>query len=316
MEYLMIILDNAAPSFCHYDVVRQESEIISCEILERGIEFAEKNALEITAIYGMENLPAEHRQLLDAVPHVRILPYRKDSVFSDDDIVVLNGSHDSSFQYRILDREITHLALTIRLQDAKNLYSFIENNRRFFKRISVIFKGLEQADEQMLNDFRLALQKTIPLLFNMLSYERFTEIGFATDRMLLREMNNCNAGATHITLAPDGYFYICPGFYHDGSPPIGSPEKGILIKNPQLFQYSHASICKQCDCFQCKRCVFLNKRTTLEVNTPSRQQCVASHHERNLSGFLLEKMQKRGIMTNLPKIAPLFYLDPMEILDG
>lgn len=311
----MIILDNAAPSFCHYDVVRQESEIISCEILERGIEFAEKNALEITAIYGMENLPIEHRQLLDAVPHVRILPYLKDSVFSDDDIVVLNGSHDSSFPYRILDREITHLVVTVRLQDAKKLYSFIENNRRFFKRISVIFKDLEQADEQMLNDFRLALQKFIPLLFNMLSYERFTEIGFATDRILLSEMNNCNAGVTHVTLAPDGFFYICPGFYHDCSPPVGSPEKGIHIKNPQLFHYSHASICKKCDCFQCKRCVFLNKRITLEVNTPSHQQCVASHHERNLSGFLLEKMQKRGIMANLPKIDPLFYLDPMEILD-
>ena len=126
------------------------------------------------------------------------------------------------------------------------------------------------------------------------------------------QMNNCNAGATHVTLAPDGHFYVCPGFYHDHSPPVGSLDNGIKIKNRQLFEYSHAPICKQCDCYQCKRCVYLNKRTTLEFNTPSHAQCVVSHHERNLSGFLLEKLQNHGWMVNLPKIKPLFYLDPME----
>jgi len=33
-----------------------------------------------------------------------------------------------------------------------------------------------------------------------------------------------------------------------------------------------------------------------------------------MSGFLLEKLQNRGLMINLPKIKPLFYLDPIEIL--
>ena len=315
MEYLMILLDSAAPSFCHYEASTHDRKIIPCEILERGIEFAEKHALGITAVYGTESLPPKHRQLLNTVAHVRILPYREDMKYDDDDLVVLDALQDASFSNSLLLKNITHLMVVIRLQEAKQLYTFIENNYRFLERISVIFKGLEHADERLLNEFRLSLQKLQPLFFKILSKEEFTEIGFATDRMVLRKMNNCNAGVTHITLAPDGNFYICPGFYLAKMPLVGSLETGIQIKNPQLLQCSHASICRQCDCYQCKRCVFLNQKMTLEVNTPSHAQCVVSHHERNLSGFLLEKLQKRGFMVNLPKIEPLFYLDPIEILE-
>jgi len=313
LQYLMILLDGAAPSFCYYDAVTHGKGIMGLETLKHGIEFATKHSLGITAIYGTEILPEEHRQLLNAVPHVKIVPYREGAFFTDNSLVVLDAVQDASFPHRLLEREITHLVVTIDLQDALRLYTFIENNYRFFRRISVVFKGLEQADENMLNDFRLALQKLHPLLLNILWREKFTETGFATDRMMLHEMNNCNAGVTHLSLAPDGNFYICPGFYHDNSPPIGSLDNGIHIKNRQLYEFSHAPVCKRCDCYQCKRCVYLNKRTTLELNTPSHAQCVVSHHERNLSGILLDKLQNRGIMVNYPKIPPLFYLDPIDI---
>ena len=316
IQYLMIVLDSSAPSFCYYEAATHNRKVIPFEMLERGIEFAVNKSLGITAIYGTETLPDEHRQLLDAVAHIRILPYRDGVNFTGNDLVVLDASRDASFPYRLLEQEITHLTLAIHLSDAGKMYSFIENNHCFLRRLSVVFKGLETADECMLNDFRLALQRLRPLLFNILSKERFPEIGFATDRMFLGEMNNCNAGVTHVTLAPDGKFYICPGFYHDSVLPVGSLEDGIQIKNPQLLAYSHAPICQRCDCYQCKRCVYLNRRTTLEANTPSHQQCVASHHERNLSGWVLRKFQNQGMMEDLPEIPPLFYLDPMENIDG
>jgi hypothetical protein len=45
------------------------------------------------------------------------------------------------------------------------------------------------------------------------------------------------------------------------------------------------------------------------------ERTVASHYERNMSGFLLEKLQNHGFMINIPRIEPLFYLDPIEILN-
>lgn len=49
-----------------------------------------------------------------------------------------------------------------------------------------------------------------------------------------------------------------------------------------------------CDAWHCKRCVWQNKKTTLEVNTPSREQCVLSHIERNATRSLLAKIREIG----------------------
>ena len=38
------------------------------------------------------------------------------------------------------------------------------------------------------------------------------QFNLLTDRMMLKEMNNCNAGYESITLAPDGNLYICLSF--------------------------------------------------------------------------------------------------------
>ena len=314
LEHIMILLDSAAPTFCYYETEKRSERIMPFEVLKGGIDLAAERSLGITAIYGRTPLPDEHCELLEPIPHIRILPYDEKMYYNDEDLVVMDISHHPSFPYGILDREITHLIVNIPINRFNEMYVFIENNYRFFKRLSVIYKGLEQANESTLNAFRLSLQKLRPLLHNLLLREQLTEMGFVTDRMILNKMNNCNAGLSHITLAPDGNFYICPGFYYDRQSTAGSIKTDIHIPNRQLYEYSHAPVCEKCDCYQCKRCVYLNRRTTLEVNTPSHAQCVVSHHERNLSGFLLDKLQSRGRMLNLPAIKPLYYLDPMEII--
>ena len=56
--------------------------------------------------------------------------------------------------------------------------------------------------------------------------------------------------------------------------------------------------------------MWLNKETTLEVNTPSRQQCVCAHLERNASRDLIEPLFIQD-MVSIPEIE---YLDPFEEL--
>ena len=117
-------------------------------------------------------------------------------------------------------------------------------------------------------------------------------------------MNNCNAGWESITLAPDGKFYICPAFYQDNLGDVGDLKNGINIPNPQLYRLDHAPICSHCDAYQCRRCIWLNLKTTLEVNTPSHEQCVVSHLERNASRIINSE--------NIPEIN---YLDPFDIIE-
>jgi CXXX repeat peptide maturase len=135
--------------------------------------------------------------------------------------------------------------------------------------------------------------------------------------MMLKEMNNCGAGDTNITLAPNGKFYVCPAFYYeDEADSIGDLEHRLDIKNKQLYRLDHAPICRHCDAWQCKRCIWLNRKTTLEVNTPSHEQCVLAHLERNASRDLLNNIRKYG--TFLPEqeeIKEIDYLDPFDKRD-
>ena len=143
------------------------------------------------------------------------------------------------------------------------------------------------------------------------------QLNVLTDRMMLKEMNNCGAGDTNITLAPNGKFYVCPAFYYeDEADSIGDLEHGLDIKNKQLYRLDHAPICRHCDAWQCKRCIWLNRKTTLEVNTPSHEQCVLAHLERNASRDLLNNIRKYG--TFLPEqeeIKEIDYLDPFDKRD-
>lgn len=311
LQHIILLVDEGAPSFCFYTKREEQTALMPLEALTAGIRFAEAQALELHVVYGKNPLPEAYQQLLKATPHVRILPFKEGERFGEHDIVVLHATPVLA-SLSLRETPVTHLILKIPVTDISGLYAFVESNYRLAKRISVIFDGIAGADENTLNELRLSLNRLRPLLYKIFKREELTEIGFVSDRILLTEMNNCNAGITHITLAPDGSFYICPGFYYNGDAPIGTCKDGITIKNSQLYQYDHASVCKRCDCYQCKRCVYLNKLTTLEVNTPSHAQCVVSHHERNLSGILLSKLHKQGLFINMPEITPLFHLDPVE----
>ena len=121
-------------------------------------------------------------------------------------------------------------------------------------------------------------------------------------------MNNCNAGIESITLAPNGNLYLCPGFYYDDEESVGNLDDGINIKNQQLLRLDHAPLCRICDAYQCKRCIWLNKKTTIEVNTPSHEQCVMAHLERNQSRLLLTELQEHGLYDNKQEIKEISYV--------
>jgi CXXX repeat peptide maturase len=144
------------------------------------------------------------------------------------------------------------------------------------------------------------------------------ECSILTDRLLLREMRNCAAGIEHVTVAPNGRFYLCPGFYYrDDADAIGSLRDGLQVRNPQLLTVDHAPICRRCDAYHCRRCLLLNKTLTGEINTPSWQQCVSAHHEREASRALLGLLRQRGRLAGAmakAEIPPLSYSDPFEMV--
>ena len=60
----------------------------------------------------------------------------------------------------------------------------------------------------------------------------------------------------------------------------------------------------------------MNKQLTLDANTPSHQQCVVAHLERNASRYLQMKLNGAGIrLANSQSIEEITELDPFNIVN-
>ena len=136
------------------------------------------------------------------------------------------------------------------------------------------------------------------------------QFNLLTDRMMLVKPNHCNAGVENITLASNGKYYICPAFYYSNTEESIDPQ---AIPNQQLLRLDHAPLCRHCDAYQCRRCVWLNRKTTLEVNTPSHEQCILAHTERNAARRLLESIRKEVTFMPEIEIKEISYLDPFDV---
>ena len=93
---------------------------------------------------------------------------------------------------------------------------------------------------------------------------------------------------------------------------VGDLESGLQIPNQQLLNLDHAPLCRICDAFHCNRCIWLNQKLTWDINTPSHQQCVIAHLERNAA----RDLQLQFGTKNLSKeniIKEIEYLDPFEV---
>ena len=181
--------------------------------------------------------------------------------------------------------------------------------------MNIVITDLERFSNTDFDAYKLWLQEFNKSVASLYVDGKSPQLNLLTDRMVLDGMNNCGAGDTCLTLAPDGSFYVCPAFYlsEDGYS-VGSLHNGLDVRNPQLYRLDHAPICRHCDAYQCKRCIWLNRKLTLEVNTPSHEQCVVAHLERNESRNLMQTLRRYGeFLPDKEEIKEISYLDPYDM---
>ncbi|MGM9693131.1 MAG: CXXX repeat peptide maturase [Alloprevotella sp.] len=328
LQYLIILLDDTATSFCHYDKCSTKRKLISIEDLKAGIFFAMKENLMIQFVYPDYELPSEYKEVINTIDHSDIVSCRcEDKALREKaDVVVINDWADlESLQYA---NETAYVLRTTKSNLFDN-YAFIKPMLSQVKRLNVVVTDVDEFTEEDFARYQNVLSSLSEEVERLYAEGKSPQLNLLTDRMVLGKMNNCNAGWENITLAPDGKFYVCPGFYHsptiDGTETsigeqcekgfsIGNLQSGLDIKNPQLYRLDHATLCRRCDAYQCKRCVWLNRKTTCEVNTPSHEQCVTAHLERNASRVLLNNIRKHGrFLPEKGDIKEIEYLDPFEI---
>lgn len=282
--------------------------LIDIDDLKDGIRFAMMENLMIQFVYPKEELPAKYIDVINSIDHIDIKPIT-DRETDEADVFVfnylpLNLSRQKypPLIFRLTPREFFDFPAYLVKQICQST-----------SRINIVIRDIDPILAWDLDKYKEKLKELATYVEQEYKAGSSTQWNILTDRVMLTEMNNCGAGDNSITLAPNGKFYICPAFYYENmDDSVGDIHRGLNIPNPHLYKLEYAPICRHCDAYHCRRCIWLNRRRTLEVNTPSHEQCVAAHLERNTSRMLLKSLQKHGTFLPDNSIKEIDYLDPFE----
>ena len=309
LTHLIILLDDTSVSYCHYDGAI-ERRLIGLDDLKAGIVWAMKENLNVQFVYPDYEIPTEYNNLIDAIDHINIKP---ENLSDDAEVVVLTDWKEKQPE---LANGVTYIVKTSH-GELEKYSDLIRELLKSGARVVVVLTDVEAFTDADIPSYKALLEKLVDILCEDYQACKSTQLSLLTDRIMLNEMNNCNAGVNNVTLAPNGRFYLCPAFYYDNpNDDIGDLKRGLAIKNQHLLDLNHAPICRNCDAYHCKRCIWLNGRLTLDYNTPSHQQCVISHLERNASRLLQQKLEEKDICLNPShEIKVIDYLDPFNIVN-
>lgn len=327
IQYLVILLDDTSTSYCHCTNYKRESKLISLENLKSAIFFAMKENLMIQYVLPEYELPIEYKEVMNSIDsHLIVSSTCEDRNATDAADVIVFDSW-TGLDYWNFDKGQSYVLRTTK-EDYFDRYLILKVAFEKALRINVVFTDVDTFTDADFDAYKQTLEVLSLSIVKEYAKGHYVQFNLLTDRILLKEMNNCGAADSNITLAPDGKFYVCPAFYYDGvcdgtevslgdvcqkGFSIGSLREGLDIKNSQLYKLDHAPLCRNCDAYQCNRCIWLNRRTTLEVNTPSHEQCVMAHIERNAARKLLADIRILGAFISGQEIKEIDYLDPFDV---
>lgn len=312
LKYLVILLNDNSVSYCHYNN-NNESNMMPLDTLKKGILFAMKNDLKIQYVLPECDLPSDYINLIESMFHDNIGPLKQSK---NSEIIVANSFDELMSNIDMLDSDKRYLVRTT-IADFFNEYGLMKDLFKKDINANVVFTDVENFTDDKIYNYSAVLDDLKQSLIDSFQKGHNVNTNLITDRIALEEMNNCGAGETNITLAPNGYFYSCPAFYYSKEPyyELGNINDGLRILNKELYKLDHSPLCKRCDAYHCKRCVWLNKKLTCEINIPSRQQCLMAHIERNTSKIILDDFHKQNLLKE-KNISKIDYLDPFEVYNN
>lgn len=299
IKYLVVLLDDTSVSYCQYNTPSGTRNLIPLDTLQKGLIWSFKENLSLQIVYPDYTIPEEYQLLLDSVTHTRISSSPDADVFVIETLPVAVSKNQNI---------VLRMSLEDLIRNESDIASLCVNADK----VNIVITDICSFTDKDFDKYASFLKNLSKLTAKSYAAGEAPKINILTDRIFLTKMNNCNAGWENITLAPDGKFYVCPAFYFAGFNDIGNIRTGLEIRNPELYQLNHSPICRHCDAFQCRRCVWLNMKSTNEVNIPGRGQCIAAHLERNQSASLLAELKNKGLCPDIIDISHVDYLDPLD----
>lgn len=308
-RFMHIMTSDSITPHCCYRNNRGLSSSMSKEMLERCLEFCKKNGFWPVLSGNPEeisNIGEDAFYIVSAGPESGNMPK---SPLPKNSLLVFDNC------YAKVSTTSGNCILIINRESLDDLSKFVQNLIHSNQRINIILEDIDRWTDVDLEAYGVQLSQMADEICRCYLNGNEIEINVLTDLWNLREMCNCGAGESSFTIAPSGKIYHCPAFYFDNPENfIGSLDDGITIDNSQLLDIERSLVCSSCDVYSCKRCKFLNKFLTGEINVPSRIQCLVSHLERKFSMKLQRKLQDERAINPVNRIKEISYGDPLELV--
>lgn len=319
LKYFVIQLDNSSVSYCYYANNKSERKLIPLLKLNEAIIWALKNNLLVQVVYPTHLIPPDYQKLIDSIYHASIVPinYEDKNILHKSDVVVISSCKEiESIDFGMFIEKV--FILKVSFNDLCLYQTPIYKMMPQLERLNIVIEDAENLTNENAIKYQHFLSGLSEIVYNECSNGHMVQCNLLTDRIILNGMNNCEAGTKSVTVAPDCNLYACPAFYLSDTPfslSIGDLENGIINTDySNLCKIENAPICRICDAWQCKRCIWMNSKSTLEINTPSREQCIISHIERAESKKLLNRLNEVSGVYLKDNIPSIDYFDPLEKL--
>lgn len=312
LTHLIILLSESSVSYCRMNNSKIDESLMPLETLKATILFGLKENLSFQFVYPKTVLPNDYIKVINSVNGVKVKPCYAENLEDADIIVCDSATELKDFKEFSYDKiMVLRTKYKDFIREANNIGDFLVD----VTRLNVYLTDVENFHENDCEEYKKSLQLISNKIIKAYKIGQKPQFNLLTDRIQLSSMNNCNAGIKNITIAPNGKFYICPAFYYSNNEnSCGDLKLGLDIKNKQLLKLEKSPICRICDAYHCSRCIWLNAHLTWDINTPSRQQCIISHTERNASRELLINLQKLNILEEKETIEEIQYLDPFDLI--
>ena len=191
-KYLVILLDDTSVSYCHYTNNKKQHNPISIEHLKAGILYAMKENLNIQFVYPDYELSQSHKELIETIDHSKIVPT---SYTGTADVMVVEDWKD--FSDLSFQKETSYVLRTSK-NDLFSQYFLLENILGKVSHLSIVLTDIETFNNSDFDSYKETLKDISGIVETYYKKGVFPQINLLTDRMMLQQMNNCNAGYENI----------------------------------------------------------------------------------------------------------------------
>ncbi|CAK7010999.1 radical SAM peptide maturase, CXXX-repeat target family [Tissierella sp.] len=312
---LYFLLSDDYTTYCCYENKNKPNREMKDGVMLKGLDYAQENFMNPIFVHSINSKCLELKKEYEAYDILHIIPIKHFNLAQEYGFKRILPVYDmkNAWDEKVF---IDNIIINIREDEINRLSEAIDELIKFSNRININITGLDKYFKE--KEYKKQMEKISDIITKIWEEEGILkEINLLTDILFLEKHDNCKAGENTFVLSPTGKIYTCCAeFSNIEDHFIGDINEGITEEyGARLYKVENSNLCRICSAYQCKDCVYINRKNTKEYNVSPSFQCRKSHIEMDVSLNLKNKLKNCPIIAgkDLSKIEVNEFLDPISM---